>query len=141
MKSDTTTIDGKAFTATTHTDGTITLTPQEAPKQERKHRCGDVFLTESRQAFWVFDDDGQAVLTAQYGSWIKNSLTDPEKTPLLNIFDYAAGDYVRKQDVIAALSHKDDSGDSVLSGAACVCENGIAATRAALAKLGISATE
>lgn len=134
----TTEIDGKKYTASTQDDGSIVLTPIDGAAPERVARCGDVHLNSEGTGFclctgvscptWYFSDFvGQLIDTQK-----------PDYPLLLNIQDFARGDYVLKSDVVAALSFKDNCGDSVLKGSECVYEGGIKPTREALAALGIT---
>lgn len=133
----TTTIDGKQYTLTEETDGKMLLTPVEAPKEERNGRCGDVhegyfsdlYIRGNEEGTkWIFMDDTDSI-TAAAGSGAKDKV-------LFNIQDVANGDYVRKADVVAALSIEDEFGDSVLDGRY-PFEKTIRESRCALAALGI----
>jgi hypothetical protein len=135
-----TTIDGKQYTAVVNDNGTITLKPvvAEAPKPE--HRCGDVWV-HGDYGFKVTDAHGKFMFTIKNGHLVEVDPPNEDDRFLLNIFDFAAGEYVKKSDVVAALSHEDDSGDSVINGrpGVHVSNYAIDSTRKALAKLGITA--
>ncbi len=131
------TIDGKTYNATTQEDGTITLTPQEAPKAERKQRAGDVH-GEARFFYVSGHSEGDWQMCAEGGGLMP---ADEAQLPFsFNVFDMAKGDYVLKQDVIDALSHEDFEGDTVLKWASQGGDGwGKFETERALRKLGIHA--
>jgi hypothetical protein len=134
-----TTIDGKQYTATKHKDGTITLTPVVAEAPKSTPRCGDVWMR-GDYGFLVTDAYEKYVFTIRTGQLV--DVRGPRESDcfLLNIFDFAKGEYVKKSDVVAALSHKDRWGESVLHGANCqVHSQAVSPTRKALAELGITA--
>ena len=104
------------------------------PKPERKPEPGDV---------WRFDDCTIALGTEE-GIATEGGVY--YTTDSINKLDMTGGTYlgkhhevyVKKSDVIAALSIKDGCGDSVLHGSSPVSYYAIQKTRKALAKLGIT---
>lgn len=137
----TTEIDGKQYAASTQDDGSIILIPiqEEVEEEQGGHRCGDVH---KGFAFGVYVYIGRGEsLFLDSGEGELTKLAGHKDEVLLNVFDVAAGEYVKKSDVVEALSTEDYAGDSVLSGLANVGECAIEDTRKSLAKLGITAEQ
>ena len=131
--------DGKTYKATEREDGSILLEPiEESPKREPQ--CGDVRLYGN--GFYI-RDDSRYQYTRKRGDFVDPTIPNKsiEKNPLLlNIFDFANGEYVKKQDIIDALSHKDEDGENMIDYISRATERhcyGAEDTCAALRKLGI----
>lgn len=105
--------NGKTYKATEREDGSILLEPI-TPLPKCKARCGDVYTGAL----------APRIFCGGYMFWLrKGNVPNPSELPmprpdeklLLNIFDFADGEYVKKQDIIDALSHKDEEGDTLIN--------------------------
>lgn len=104
-------IDGTKYTVTKDGENLI-LSPVKAPAPI-KVQSGDVLIglhkprivlgEAIKKAYW-FNDDLESGIPPEFN----------EESVAFNIFDVLNGDYVKKQDVIDALSIEDGDGDSII---------------------------
>lgn len=130
-------IDGKKYTMHEESNGEIRLVPVE---EKHQWKVGDVYEAPRGNYAIVMADCTKAVPIGYYEEDDTTPFTPFDgysRRFVFNIFDFANGDYVKKSDVIAALSQEDTWGDCVLSGRITVCSLAIKKTREALKELGI----
>ena len=107
-----TTHNGKEYTLNENEDGSITLTPIE--KVETRHPMpGGVWRTVFGSIYIVGADSSMKLngTLAFHGNTDGAETFYDEGDTYLGTFDEV---YVKKQDVIDALSHKDDNGDDMI---------------------------
>ena len=107
--------------------------------EKRKPQAGDVWGNPSCN--YLLFDEGYLPLNGckdivRMGNCLSHSPWNTGTYTCLGKFDEV---YVKKSDVIDALSHKDCDGESVLSNLVCENSYGINSSQKALAKLGITA--
>jgi len=134
----TTEINGKEYTLTEGEGGKLTLTPLIKEPEQRKPEAGDVW----RRNDWTYLI-GEDLHGITMGDGLKTK-TVFQKYYRADIFTYLGkfdDVYVKKADIIEALSHEDSDGDSVIRSKRVTATDawGIVKSREALRKLGIIA--
>lgn len=110
------TIDGKTYTLHTNEDGSITFRPLGEKQQPRKPQPWDVYYSEEQEGVAVRNGDGlHWGCCVKDGSFVEGRASfETVGRYVGNLMDLVKGEYVRKADVIAALSHEDTDGECVL---------------------------
>ena len=135
----TTEINGKEYTLTEGEGGKLTLTPLIKEPEQRKPEAGDVW----RRNDWTYLI-GEDLHGITMGDGLKTK-TVFQKYYRADIFTYLGkfdDVYVKKADIIEALSHEDSDGDSIMStpnSSGSVYCQALDKSREALRKLGIIA--
>jgi len=103
--------NGKTYKATEREDGSILLEPICCSTA----KYGDVHIRNGCEIVICAGCEKSVVISRLgVGKIATSACNYAPIQPILNIFDFAEGEYVKKQDVIDALSHKDEDGDTVV---------------------------